>query len=360
MEIITIIALVIYLVIYLPIIIANRRIRQGAVLNNDSKSVACTLVIPFHNESENLLILLLSLEDLVGKPEQIILVDDFSTDGSFEIAQDICQNKTEIVLFKNEYERGKKGALKSGILKATHPTIVTTDADCRFTPNWINQLYGSHMQQGNKLTIGLVDYLNTGNWLSYYQWMESRALMSVGVGMFKLGYPIMCNGANLIFEKETWLAVNGYDNHQKIKSGDDIFLMHDIWIQGKSDVGLCLSPEAVVYTNTTKGFRAFMKQRKRWAGKTGKYQLPIANLFPFIIVLANLCIIYAFVSLISNGEIANAVGFLLVKTAIDYFTIISLKQGFASCVSFVMVMQFQLFQLIYPFLLPFFKSDWKR
>jgi cellulose synthase/poly-beta-1,6-N-acetylglucosamine synthase-like glycosyltransferase len=176
-----------------------------------------------------------------------------------------------------------------------------------------------------------------------YQWMESRALMASGMGLFRLKMPVMCNGANLVFNKDGWKEVGGYEGKKAILGGDDIFLMHALWKKDPTKIGYCLDEEAVVYTAPHKQFGKFMRQRKRWANKTGKYDLAFANIIPFLVAGVNLFILVCFILLLVSGEWGLAFGLLVAKALVDYYNIVSLKQGFRNCVSFVMILQYQLF-----------------
>ena len=79
----------------------------------------------------------------------------------------------------------------------------------------------------------------------------------------------MCSGANLIVRREVWLACEP-DIHPEIPSGDDMFLLEAVKRRGYT-VGVIDEPDytAVVRPQTT--WRAFFRQRMRWAGKAPHY-----------------------------------------------------------------------------------------
>lgn len=358
MEVLIYVSLIFYLLVYLPSWWGNTKAakRIDSFEHQMKDKIDCTLIVPLHNEAENLANLVKSLALLNPAPTEIILVDDYSTDLQEEVG--IREELPNMKWIRNTNERGKKNALSLGIEEAKNDLIVTTDADCKFHPLWVGMLVGQHLHQKNTFTFGLVDYSHSAKWIEYYQWMENRALMAVGVGMFQLGYPIMCNGANLVFHKSAWQQVNGYEGTGPIQGGDDIFLMHKIWKNNKEGVGVCLEPESRVVTKAHTSFKAFMKQRSRWIKKTGKYKVKVANFFPVLVGLANVLILGTFIFALSKALIYPAIALLIAKAVIDYVVISSLKKAFVHSVPFPMLLQFQLFQLIYPFLLPFYKSDW--
>jgi glycosyltransferase involved in cell wall biosynthesis len=359
MEILAYISFLAYALFYLPIIWANRFAKEIAPIEWDGKD-NFSIIVPYYNEEDALPRLIDSLQESAIQPDEIIFVDDFSTDSSATLLRTLTKKLPHVKCIPNTNKPGKKIALTEGINHARNNIIVSTDADCLMHPNWLNKLIGTHVSNDNIFTFGLVEYISNDHWLGMYQWMESRALMASGMGLFRLKMPVMCNGANLVFNKDGWKEVGGYEGKKAILGGDDIFLMHALWKKDPTKIGYCLDEEAVVYTAPHKQFGKFMRQRKRWANKTGKYDLAFANIIPFLVAGVNLFILVCFILLLVSGEWGLAFGLLVAKALVDYYNIVSLKQGFRNCVSFVMILQYQLFQLIYPFLLPFFRSDWKR
>lgn len=359
MEIIAYTSLLAYVLFYLPIIWANRRAKEKTASDWTGKE-KCSLIIPFYNEATVLPRLIESLLESTVQADEIVLVDDYSTDDSYAIAQSLSDGIANMRCVRNSNLPGKKNALTYGIEHARNNIIVTTDADCIMHPNWLKKLVGSHVTDQNDFTFGLVEYISDDHWLGLYQWMESRALMASGIGLFRLKKPVMCNGANLVFNKNAWQSVGGYEKQKSIEGGDDIFLMHALWKKNPECVGYCLNEEAVVFTSTHRKFGKFMRQRKRWAQKTGHYEFAFANIIPFVVAGVNLLILIGFIVLLKDGEIWLAFWLLISKAFVDYYNIISLKEGFKNCVSFIMIMQYQLFQLTYPIMLPFFRSDWRR
>lgn len=347
--------LVLYALWYSPFVfINNKKLRTSKDLSpsfNTPEDIECTLLIPFHNEEQSLGVLLKCIENLDPKPAEIIFLDDYSTDNSRQILE---QQGYRVKV--NSLKKGKKSALKQGILSAKYDTIVCTDADCSFEPFWLGSLNAVHKKGG--FTFGVVEFITTGNTFSYYQWMENRALMAVGMGSFYLGYPLMCNGANLMFDKSLWEEVGGYEVHEKVQGGDDIFLMHEVYKKDKRL--LTFSMDAVVYTESKPNLISFMKQRRRWANKTKFYKPLYAKVFPLVTALLIIGILYSLALLLMAQMWYPALIFILFKAVIDYFVILSFRLNGANCVSYPMVMQFQLFQMVYPFFIPFFKSDWKK
>lgn len=110
-----------------------------------------SIVIPAYNEEE-------ALCDLVNRaleanPEaEIILVDDGSVDGTWDIMKTLADHD-RVRAFKHRANKGKAHALKTGYVNARAETIVTIDADMSYPPESIPGLV-SMFDRGYDMVIG--------------------------------------------------------------------------------------------------------------------------------------------------------------------------------------------------------------
>ncbi len=105
--------------------------------------------------------------------------------------------------------------------------------------------------------------------LERLQIAEYAAIQQLTLETAKRGHAVMCSGANLIVKRERWLE-SYQDLHPEIASGDDMFLLESFKRRGLK-IAVLDDPrfEAIVRPHTE--WRAFLKQRMRWAGKAPKY-----------------------------------------------------------------------------------------
>ena len=80
-------------------------------------TVDVSVVIPIHNERENIPLLYRQLQptlDQLDRSWEIVLVDDGSTDGSFEQLQRLAENdqRVKVVLFRRNF--GQTAAMQAG------------------------------------------------------------------------------------------------------------------------------------------------------------------------------------------------------------------------------------------------------
>ena len=105
--------------------------------------------------------------------------------------------------------------------------------------------------------------------LEKLQMAEYAAIQELTMRSAKRGKAVMCSGANLIVKREVWLACES-ELHPEIPSGDDMFLLEAAKRHGYTVTAI----DEPAYTATVRpltSWRAFFKQRMRWAGKAPKY-----------------------------------------------------------------------------------------
>jgi glycosyltransferase involved in cell wall biosynthesis len=72
--------------------------------------------------------------------QQLVIVDDCSTDGTWEKLQPLAQNEPRVHLVRHAVNQGKGAALRTGIAHATAPVVIIQDADLEYDPEEYHRL----------------------------------------------------------------------------------------------------------------------------------------------------------------------------------------------------------------------------
>ncbi|MBQ4395079.1 MAG: glycosyltransferase [Paludibacteraceae bacterium] len=105
--------------------------------------------------------------------------------------------------------------------------------------------------------------------LERLQIAEYAAIQELTMRTAKAGKAVMCSGANLIVRRATWLACEP-DFHPEIPSGDDMFLLEAMKKRGYK-IAVIDEPDFTAVVRPLTSWRAFFRQRMRWAGKAPQY-----------------------------------------------------------------------------------------
>ncbi len=227
-----------------------------------------SVVVACRNEKDTILPLIAGLAQQSYQNFELILVNDHSTDTTRKIIKSTQENFPKLKLI-DAVGFGKKNALKEGILQAKSEFIITTDADCMPSYHWLESIFTFQKKYPSDLVICPVGVSDGFTVFSRLQALEFVSLVGAAAGSAGVGMPILCNGANLAFRKSVWLECQE-DLHFEQQSGDDIFLLESIK-KRKGIIRFIKSEAAFIKTKPSKTLHEFLKQRRRWAGKSNAY-----------------------------------------------------------------------------------------
>ena len=105
--------------------------------------------------------------------------------------------------------------------------------------------------------------------LEQLQIAEYAAIQELTMRTAKKDQAIMCSGANLIVRREVWLECES-ELHPEIPSGDDMFLLEAVKRKGYR-IGVIDEEEYTAVVRPMTNWKAFWRQRMRWAGKAPHY-----------------------------------------------------------------------------------------
>jgi glycosyltransferase involved in cell wall biosynthesis len=163
------------------------------------------------NEKDSLELFLQSILEQTQHPDEIIVVDGGSTDGTLKILQAASKNNSKVkyILDLNCNIRFSTSPVARGrntaIREATGEIIVVSDAGCRLSETWVEEITKPFFKQPE---IDIV-----AGW--YEPWVESdfeRAVSSVTftISKEKLVKDFAPSSRSIAFRKSLWQKIGGY------------------------------------------------------------------------------------------------------------------------------------------------------
>ena len=286
-----------------------------------------SIVIPARNEAANIenCIAGILAQNYPAHLFEVIVIDDFSEDETAKIVASIALQYNNVRLLRlQDFTKDenivayKKRAIEIAIEQANHPWIVTTDADCSFTNNWLAS-YDAYIQEHNCVMVAApVSYKNTGSFLSVFQVLDFISLQGITAAAVGSGSHTICNGANLCYSKEAFESVGRFSGIDHLPSGDDMLLMHKMKKSYSGKIGYLYAQDAMVTTAPSATLGLFIQQRIRWSSKALGYQDKIIFWILLLVYLLNFSLlVYLPVNLIETGSINNWLVFIGCKTLVE-------------------------------------------
>lgn len=268
-----------------------------------SNSEKVSLVIAARNEEAHIPSLLASLAKQTHPIDEIIVVDDHSTDETVALL-----TAAPSIRLLEAVGEGKKAAIAQGVAQAKHPIILTTDADCQMGAHWVEKMLQAFSDRAVQLVVGPVAFTGEQTIFEKGQSLEFMSLIGSGAGAIGIEKAFMCNGANLAYRKDIYANVDSDK-----ASGDDVFLLHHVKKQG-GKIAFIKEKAAIVYTQPKETLKAFLQQRQRWAAKSSSYKDREAARTSWLVFLANLALLIAF----WQGDYQSIFILFSIKSVVDY------------------------------------------
>ena len=320
-----------------------------------SSTTKVSVLIAARNEEENIENILLSLYNQTFPKElfEVIIIDDHSEDNTKTIIDNFINNNKDfnMQVFISE-GKGKKAAISQALHKAKNHLIIVTDADCILNTLWIENIVAFYQKTKSKMILAPVLLTSSNTLFEKMQVLEHLSLMGSTAGSAAIGFPVMCNGANMAYEREAALEVEKLRHDFNIPSGDDMFLLEQfVKNYGYKNVKFLLSKSAIVKTKTCKTIKDFFKQRRRWVSKTKSYTNWKIITTALIVFFFNISIISL---LISAFFIPALWSLYVLLTLLKFFIDFPLLKNITNFMNQSNLMKWALpLEFIYPFYVTF-------
>lgn len=239
-----------------------------------------SVIISSKNAGDNVFTLATQLLQQDYPLYEVIIINDFSSDHSFELLKTISNDK--LVLLQADADiPGKKYALTQAIEKATFPVLLFTDADC--LPNsdqWIKRMQTClTSSDANRIVLGYGPLYNQKNIVSNFSRFETFLTAFQYIGYAAAGLPYMGVGRNLMYYRSVFFESGGFEGHAHIASGDDDLFVHRA--ATPHNVAICYDPDTFMYSAPKSDIWSFLHQKSRHISTATHYRPLIKILLAF-------------------------------------------------------------------------------
>ena len=117
-----------------------------------------TVILPTYNERDNITLLIEAILDAVKPAPEILVVDDDSPDGTWQVVEELAMKYPTIRLIRRTDERGLTSAISRGIAEAQGDVVVWMDTDLAMPadkiPDLLDALADSDLAIGSRYVRG--------------------------------------------------------------------------------------------------------------------------------------------------------------------------------------------------------------
>ena len=194
---------------------------------------------------------------------EVIIVDDSSTDNTFNLVNELTSSNKNFTIIKAETKNlsGKKGALQKGIEKVKYNFILITDADCIPQPEWI-KISSAKFSEGYDFIFGVAPFYTENSFINNLSCFENIRSSILTFTAAIIGFPYSAAARNFGFKKSSFEKIKGYSNTTETLSGDDDLLLREA-VKNKMKIGFITRKESFVYSRTKSTLREYLNQKAR-------------------------------------------------------------------------------------------------
>lgn len=319
-------------------------------------STKVSVIIPARDEEKNLPPLLEALQhqSYPANLFEVIVVDDFSEDGTADIVKYFPAANVRLIRMCDHISKTqrlnsyKKKAIELAIGQATGHLIVTTDADCVMGPKWLETIVKFYETYHPRFIAAPVAYHHEDDFFKKLQSLDFMTMQGITGSVAYLQTGTMCNGANLAYEKTAFEEVGGFTGIDMIASGDDMLLMYKIYHAYPDGVMYLKSQDAVVRTLPVDTVGGFMQQRIRWSSKADKYEdKRITRVLVLVYIWNVVLVLLALVAIFNPALRSWLLGVLVYKVVIELIFLAPVASFFRKAGMLAWFIPGQPFHIIY-------------
>lgn len=144
------------------------RLRMNNIKTNADIEPCLSVVMPVYNEVDTVSAVIKTV--LAQRPvSQLIVVDDASTDGTWEKMKLAVTDDLRVELLRHTQNQGKGAALRTGFARATAPIVIIQDSDLEYDPTEYHRMLAPILSDKADVVFGS-RFLGAGAHRVLYYW----------------------------------------------------------------------------------------------------------------------------------------------------------------------------------------------
>jgi len=229
-----------------------------------------TVVVPLYNEGKSIYDTIVSLVKLDYPADKlsVTIVDDCSTDDSYEWACKGARDFPNVKVLRNPYNMGKRKGINHAVREATSEIIVSVDSDVIIYPTALRELIKRFTGPEVAAVGGRVHVSNPNdNWLSKLQTIKYYFGQEHLKNLERSLRSVMClSGCLTAYRRHVLIELEPILENRNIlgiaiKYGEDRFLTHQIVKHGYRTV---MTMSAMCFTKAPTNLKGYFNQQLRW------------------------------------------------------------------------------------------------
>ena len=218
-----------------------------------------TILIPAHNEEKSIRACVQSCLDQTRKPDEVIVVDDGSTDKTPEILKSFGMQIGVVTMAK---PTGNKSlAQEQGLKYVTGDVFIATDGDTVLHKDFVKYVEEDFNQYPDLAAVAGYVRSVKHNWLTACRAFE----YAVGQNLHKLaqhhlGFLFVIPGAAGAFKTKTFFKHITFEHDTLTEDLDFTYRLH------KDDLKIFYDRRIIVYTQDPATMHSYINQMRRWFG----------------------------------------------------------------------------------------------
>lgn len=246
-----------------------------------------SLLVPCYNEEKSLEASIQACLKQVRKFDELIFIDDSSTDSTPEI---LARYSSQITHVKTPRNTGNKSSAQEyGLTFVTGDVIVTTDADTLLDPHFAEEIEKSFLISPRVVAVaGYVRSLKY-NWLTLCRAFEYAIGQNIHkVAQHNMGYIFVMPGAASAFRTDIFRNHITFDHDTITEDLDFTYKIH------RKQFKIVFNQKAISWTQDPTDLKSYINQMRRWFGGGWQNLLKHYTIIPTTPIRAfELSLIYA-------------------------------------------------------------------